>query len=150
MNLCDEKNQIVDDQSLDLSKHVQIINSNPKSSWKAATSDRLNGMTRSQIKAMMGTVVDPDWSVSIPDNETLNFSDQTSAALSTLPSKFTVGVDKWQSCNKLVTTSRDQSNCGSCWAQATTAAFNDRLCIANGFDKLLSTADTTGCCKLSS
>jgi hypothetical protein len=43
---------------------------------------------------------------------------------------------------------RDQSACGSCWAFATTEAFNDRLCISKGFTTLLSPTDTTACCHL--
>ena len=53
----------------------------------------------------------------------------------------------WPEC-PVIGVPRDQANCGSCWAFASTEAFNDRLCIAtNGsFQKILSPQDTVSCC----
>jgi len=54
--------------------------------------------------------------------------------------------EKWADCLSVIDHTRDQSNCGSCWAHGTTEALNDRLCIKHGLKNLLSTADTTACC----
>lgn len=63
-------------------------------------------------------------------------------------------------CAEVIGRIRDQSDCGSCWAFASTEAFNDRRCIV-GIDKgssklgreasaeqllVLSAEDTTACC----
>jgi cathepsin B len=65
--------------------------------------------------------------------------------LENLPESFDPRV-AWPQCNEIIDHTRDQSACGSCWAHGTTEAFNDRLCIKKGFNKLLSVADTTACC----
>lgn len=60
-------------------------------------------------------------------------------------------------CAEVIGRIRDQSDCGSCWAFASTEAFNDRRCVAaigGGKDVReqedmlveLSVEDTTACC----
>nr|CCA30060.1 unnamed protein product [Neospora caninum Liverpool] len=51
-------------------------------------------------------------------------------------------------CKDVVGHVRDQGDCGSCWAFASTEAFNDRLCIRSQGKGVmpLSTQHTTSCC----
>lgn len=88
----------------------------------------------------MGTVVDPEWRIQGTIKESTPLND-------TLPVSFDAR-DQWPECIDIIGFVRDQSNCGSCWANATTETFNDRMCIeSNGsFLELLSVADTTACC----
>jgi len=89
---------------------------------------------------MMGTVVDPDWTI-VGAVKTGRISNDD------LPTNFDSRTN-WPECEVTINHIRDQSNCGSCWAHGTTEAFNDRLCISTGGDytELLSVSDTTGCC----
>jgi cathepsin B len=50
-------------------------------------------------------------------------------------------------CSALIGTARNQCNCGSCWAFATTESFNDRLCIDSKgtFQTKLSPNDVMSC-----
>jgi len=145
MNLCERalsiEEHILEDRPIDLASIVDTINSNPNSSWKANVSARFAGMSRKQVKRMMGTVVDPDWVVRAPDVK------RSTSNQAVPPQNFDASVN-WPNCANLITWARDQSDCGSCWAHGTTEAFNDRMCIAtNGsFQKYLSTADTAACC----
>ena len=147
MNLCEGNESIhhllLEEQPMDLDKHVEFVNSNPHSAWKAGAPKRFEGMSRKEIKSMMGTVVDPDWVVRAPHVKQVVESDMPGV----IPTEFFVSTN-WPLCATTVNLSRDQSNCGSCWAHGTTEAFNDRLCIATGgsFQSLLSVADTAGCC----
>ncbi|XP_025204220.1 cathepsin B-like [Melanaphis sacchari] len=63
-----------------------------------------------------------------------------------IPRKFDARK-KWIKCSTIGKV-RDQGNCGSSWAIATSSAFADRLCIAtNGeFNQLLSAEEITFCC----
>jgi len=89
----------------------------------------------------MGTVVDPLWKIEGQIKES------TEVINDTLPVNFDARVN-WPECANVIGFVRDQSNCGSCWANATTETFNDRMCIETGgaFQKLLSVSDTTACC----
>jgi len=63
-----------------------------------------------------------------------------------IPKKFDARK-KWRNC-KTIGAIRDQGNCGSCWAVATSSAFADRLCIATkgDFNELLSIENVLFCC----
>eukprot|EP01060_Flectonema_neradi_P026854 TRINITY_DN362_c0_g2_i4.p1 TRINITY_DN362_c0_g2~~TRINITY_DN362_c0_g2_i4.p1 ORF type:complete len:333 (+),score=103.79 TRINITY_DN362_c0_g2_i4:40-1038(+) len=65
--------------------------------------------------------------------------------LKALPTDFDSRT-QWGSKCKVITTVRDQSACGSCWAFGSTEAFEDRQCIATGDDVEMSTEDTASCC----
>jgi len=94
-------------------------------------------MKISEIKKMMGTVVDPMWTYKAPAiKNNLKVS---------VPATFDART-QWPQCASVISHVRDQSNCGSCWAHGTTEAFNDRRCIKTGDTALMSVADTTGCC----
>ena len=89
---------------------------------------------------MMGTVVDPEWTITghVKEFDTVNAD---------FPVNFDARVN-WPECEPVINHVRDQSNCGSCWAHGTTEAFNDRMCIATqgAFQELMSVSDTAGCC----
>lgn len=65
-----------------------------------------------------------------------------------IPRKFDARKE-WRRCITIGQV-RDQGNCGSCWAFATSSAFADRLCIATNqeFNELLSAEELTFCCHL--
>lgn len=127
-----------ENQFINHDKIISIVN-NSNSSWVAGKNDKFKNMTIGQIKNMMGTVVDKEWTFKLPVKR-YNFRTE-------LPESFD-SRKQWPNCASVIGHIRDQANCGSCWAHGTTEAFNDRMCItSNGsFKTLLSVADTTACC----
>lgn len=92
------------------------------------------GRTVKEVRKTMGTHI-PLESVAIEASKE-----------SAYPKSFS-SIEKWGSICPSIGFARDQGNCGSCWAMAGTATFNDRYCIAtNGeFTKLLSTNYILAC-----
>ena len=132
---------LMDERPLDLSAHIEHVNSNPKSTWVAGVNEKFEGASLKEIKTLMGTIVDPDWTINMrPRDAPMLVSDD-------LPTNFDARTN-WPECESVINHVRDQSNCGSCWAHGTTEALNDRICISTGgnYTTLLSVADTTACC----
>ena len=143
MQLCSDHNLmdlLAEEQPLDLTAHIEAVNSNPKSTWTAGVNSKFEGASLKEIKSIMGTIVDPDWTITLKARDDAVVNDD-------LPESFDART-AWPECESVINHVRDQSNCGSCWAHGTTEALNDRICISTGgsFTTLLSVADTTGCC----
>jgi len=130
------------ERPLDLDTHIQKVNSNKASKWVAGVNAKFANASRKEAQAIMGTIVDPMWTINGVESAHL-----TVDGPGDLPAQFDSRTN-WSECAATIDHIRDQSNCGSCWAHGTTEAYNDRLCIKSkgAFTKLLSVADTTGCC----
>lgn len=144
IELCDDGNimdLLAEEAPLDLSAHIESVNSNPNSTWTAGVNSKFDGASLKEIKSIMGTIVDPDWTINLRPRDTpMLLADD-------LPENFDART-QWPECESVINHVRDQSNCGSCWAHGTTEALNDRICISTGgnYTTLLSVADTTACC----
>uniref|UniRef100_A0A0G4G3C8 Peptidase C1A papain C-terminal domain-containing protein n=1 Tax=Chromera velia CCMP2878 TaxID=1169474 RepID=A0A0G4G3C8_9ALVE len=124
-----------------LSSTVETVNSR-NVGWEAERSPRFDQWSIQAAKSLMGTVVG-EGAYRLPLKE-----EESSELLmaSDLPKNFDAR-EKWPEC-PMIGHIRDQAECGSCWAFASTEALNDRMCIASKgkFTTLLSVQDTTSCC----
>ena len=172
---------------------VERINSNPLSTWSAKMSPRFANASTDDVARLCGGFRSEGLRASIPEISHLAFSAPTdfdareawpqckstiahvrdqSGASYHLCDRQQIGVDnKAQTFLELLRSSssnRSQTDCGSCWAFATTESFNDRcvvesfsytcdeqndshsprLCVANNFSKLLSPLDMGECCNI--
>ena len=144
LELCDKPDildMLMAEIPLDLSAHIEHVNSNPHSNWVAGVNEKFANASLKEVRGLMGTVVDPEWTVTGHVKTDLNITSDS------LPTDFDARTN-WPECESVINHVRDQANCGSCWAHGTTEALNDRMCISSGgaFTTLLSVADTTGCC----
>merc|ERR1712151_3994 len=143
MELCEDPDifeLLMEEQPVDLSAHIEHVN-NSSANWVAGVNSKFEGASLKEIKSIMGTVVDEDWSISLPEKREYAVTDFTA------PDSFDART-QWPECESVINHVRDQSNCGSCWAHGTTEALNDRACIASGgsVTELYSVSDTTACC----
>jgi cathepsin B len=106
--------------------------------WTAHESPRFDGYSKDEIKSLCGTFI----------HEDLKLPEKTNLLTLEIPESFD-SREQWPSCFT-IGFARDQGNCGSCWAFASTEAFNDRLCISsNGaFQQFLSPQATVDCCNM--
>eukprot|EP00695_Tsukubamonas_globosa_P003333 TRINITY_DN57_c0_g1_i3.p1 TRINITY_DN57_c0_g1~~TRINITY_DN57_c0_g1_i3.p1 ORF type:complete len:313 (+),score=146.69 TRINITY_DN57_c0_g1_i3:64-1002(+) len=112
---------------------VELINSNPSSTWKAGLSPRFHGMTVEEVKAMLSHL--PPQKPSAPL--------KTYAAPRAIPANFDSRT-QFEGCIGNV---RDQGDCGSGWAFASTGVLQDRFCIATSgkVSEILSPQDIISC-----
>jgi len=126
---------------------VESINA-ANSGWKAHLSPRFEGESIEHVKALCGTFTDPEVLQVIP-SKAEQFPEEVFelSKKADIPTEFDARQE-FPECSNIIGHVHDQANCGSCWAVSSTAAFNDRLCIAsNGeFQQLLSAQDTVNCC----
>jgi cathepsin B len=113
-----------------------------KTTWKAAMPLKFTNATVAHVKALLGTVLSSEEGFVPPELFKTTFK----TADTDIPESFDVRT-AFSSCSAITGHVRDQSSCGSCWAQAATESFNDRYCITTGDAKtMFATEDTTACC----
>ena len=125
---------------------VQEINS-MQSSWVAHMSPRFEDKPIEHVEQLCGTFLDPEVVTKLPSKEEIHPVEVEFFSAMAIPAEFDSRT-AFPKCAKVIGHIRDQAQCGSCWAFASTEAFNDRLCIASDgeFQTLLSPMDTVECC----
>jgi len=116
--------------------HIEHINSHTDKSWVAAPQKRFEGLTRSDVRKMLGTRLSH---ISKHMNHTRHPS--VYEAMAAAPSDF-----DWRSQSNLLHPIRDQQQCGSCWAFSASEVLSDRVAIARGTaSPVLSPEDLVSC-----
>ncbi|PHJ22138.1 cathepsin b [Cystoisospora suis] len=128
------------------------LSSRPLPSWIAEVSPRFRTLSIRDAKALMGTYLVhypvqvegkkiPVKPVSLPPR---SYASSSSAPL---PDEFD-SREAFPYCKDVIGHVRDQGDCGSCWAFASTEALNDRVCIKSQGKAgvSLSAQHTTSCC----
>jgi len=116
------------------------INNVERTTWKAGVNERFINATMQNIANMCGTILpdDPRYE-ELPPKQYFDFQSNE------IPKEFDAR-EAFPDCAEVIGNIRDQADCGSCWAFASTEAYNDRRCIATGDKTLLSPDDTVACC----
>jgi len=116
---------------------IEEINSNPKSFWQAGINENFIGMSRAEVKRMLG------WKPT-GKRATLPSYKPTKENVQ-LPTNFNSAAN-WPMCS-VIARIWNQAKCGSCWAFGGVAAASDRFCISsNGkLNQPLSFAQVTEC-----
>ena len=56
---------ILAERPIDFDSHIEYVNNHPEATWTAAPTSRFEGASRKELRQMMGTVVDPDWTLNL-------------------------------------------------------------------------------------
>ncbi|PFH38056.1 cathepsin B [Besnoitia besnoiti] len=132
-----------------MAKRMQSSGETAADMWIAEVSQRFRYLSMKDAKRQMGTFLvhaqvqggsGPQGTPLPPKTEFKNAADP-------IPESFDTR-EAFPACTDVVGHVRDQGDCGSCWAFASTEAFNDRLCIRSQgkANAPLSPQHTTSCC----
>ncbi|KAL8429673.1 hypothetical protein ACSSS7_006448 [Eimeria intestinalis] len=119
--------------------------------WEAEVSPRFKYHSIKDAKRLMGTYLD---SYIDPEKPAVAMGEplppKVFANLKPVDQKNFDAREAFPQCKDVIGHVRDQGDCGSCWAFASTEALNDRFCIKTNGEKkeMLSTQHTTSCCDL--
>ena len=70
--MCSKENisdLLLNEMPVDLQSHIDYVNNLPNATWKAGHNDKFTGASHKEIKRLMGTIVDPDWTVSLHEKD---------------------------------------------------------------------------------
>ena len=102
MQLCSDNNLmdlLAEEMPLDLSSHIEIVNSDPTSTWTAGVNDKFDGASLKEIKSIMGTIVDPDWAITLHPRDSAVVTDD-------MPESFDARTN-WPECESVINHIRD-------------------------------------------
>jgi len=118
---------------------IDLINSNPHSTWTAGVNQRFFNRTISSVKRLCGVLPGPS-----PIKLPLYTHDVDLAAI---PAAFDART-QWGSQCPSTNDIRDQADCGSCWAFGAVEAMTDRICIVSqgASQYYLAAEDVLSCC----
>jgi len=120
-------------ESGSLEEIVAIVNSK-QNSWVAAIPEKFGSVD--DVKPYLGAYLPGDPRYTTPPVKEVYLAEA-------IPDSFDART-QWPDCGG-ISTVRDQSSCGSCWAFGSVDSFQDRACIATGKDVRYSPEDTAFC-----
>ncbi|XP_060833407.1 cathepsin B-like cysteine proteinase 4 [Rhopalosiphum padi] len=121
---------------------IDSVNADPGNTWRATDTNVIPGDGKN-FEQLMGVLPRNGNAYRFAPIKTSAEGDSNEA----LPENFDARK-RWPECSSLLSSIKDQSNCGSCWAVSAASVFSDRLCIATGgaVARNLSAEQLNTCC----
>lgn len=106
LNMCQSKNidvmeMLKAERPLDLDTHINIVNNNKTSTWTAGVNTKFANVSLKEAQAIMGTIVDPEWTINGVESVHL-----TSDSAMSVPANFDSRTN-WPKCASIIDHIRD-------------------------------------------